>query len=84
MEIAMKPTASKDPKDQKGEGSYAGARQYNEGVKDHVLHHDVEKEARDAAPRTAAEDQQMKDAEREGASRSKGEDPALRKSKPPK
>ncbi|APV50658.1 hypothetical protein BWI17_13750 [Betaproteobacteria bacterium GR16-43] len=81
MEIAMKPTVSKDPK---GEGSYAGTRQYNEGVKDHVQHHDIEKEARDAEPRTAAEAQEMKDAEREGASRSKGEDPSVRKSKPSK
>lgn len=79
MKPTESPAASKDLKDQKGEGSYSGTRQYNEGVKDHVLHHDIEKEARAAAPRTAAEEKEMQDAERVGASRAKGEDPALTK-----
>ena len=68
-----------------GEGNYEATRKYNEGLKDHVQHHDIEKEARDAAPKSDAEAKEMKDAEREAASRSKGEDPALKgKSKPPK
>ena len=68
-----------------GEGNYEASRKYNEGLKDHVQHHDIEKEARNAAPKNEAEAKEMKDAEREAASRSKGEDPALNpKSKPSK
>jgi hypothetical protein len=68
-----------------GEGNYEASRKYNEGLKDHVQHHDIEKEARDAAPRNETEAKEMKDAEREAASRSKGEDPALKaKSNPSK
>ena len=58
---------------QYGEGSYSGTRQYNEGMKDHVRHHDVEREARSAAPRTAAEEKEMEEAERIGRSKSRGE-----------
>jgi hypothetical protein len=57
---------------QYGEGNYKATRDYNRGMKDHVEHHDVEKEARDAAPRTAAEEKEMEDAERIGRSRAKG------------
>ena len=58
---------------QYGEGSYSGTRQYNQGVKDHMEHHDVEREARDAAPRSASEEKEMEDAEREGRSKARGE-----------
>jgi hypothetical protein len=58
---------------QYGEGSYSGTRQYNEGLKDHVEHHDIEREARDAQPRTAAEEKEMQEAERVGRSKSRGE-----------
>ena len=58
---------------QYGEGNYKATRQYNEGMKEHVQHHDIEKEARDAAPRTAAEEKEMEEAERIGRSKSKGE-----------
>ncbi len=58
---------------QYGEGNYKATRQYNDGLKDHVEHHDIEREARDAAPRTAAEEQQMAEAERIGRSKSRGE-----------
>lgn len=58
---------------QYGEGSYSGTRQYNEGVKEHMQHHDVEREARDAAPRTAAEEREMEEAERLGRGKSRGE-----------
>lgn len=57
-----------------GEGSYEGTRQYNEGMKEHVRHHDIEKEARDAAPKTAAEEKEMQEAEAKGKARSRGED----------
>ena len=58
---------------QYGEGNYKATRQYNAGLKDHVEHHDIEKEARDAAPRNAKEEQEMEEAERIGRSHSKGE-----------
>ena len=58
---------------QYGEGSYSGTRQYNEGVKEHMQHHDVEREARNAEPRSAAEEKEMEEAERVGRSRSRGE-----------
>jgi hypothetical protein len=56
---------------QYGEGSYSGTRQYNEGLKEHVQNHDIEKEARDAAPRSDEEAREMEDAERKGRSRAK-------------
>ena len=56
---------------QYGEGNYKATRQYNEGLKDHVEHHDVEKEARDAAPKSEAEQREMDEAERIGKSKSK-------------
>ena len=58
---------------QYGEGSYSGTRQYNEGVKEHMQNHDVEKEARDAAPKSDAEARDMERAEDAGRSRAKGE-----------
>jgi len=57
-----------------GEGNYEATRQYNEGLKEHVLHHDIEKEARDAAPKTPAEATEMRDAEAAGKARSRGDD----------
>ena len=59
---------------QYGEGNYAATRQYNEGMKEHVENHDIEREARDAAPRSAAEAEEMENAERIGRSRARGED----------
>ena len=58
---------------QYGEGNYKATRQYNEGLKEHVEHHDIEKDARDAAPKSAAEDREMEEAERIGKSRAKGD-----------
>lgn len=58
---------------QYGEGNYKATRQYNEGVKDHMQHHDVEKEARDAAPKSDAEARDMERAEEIGRSRAKGD-----------
>lgn len=58
---------------QYGEGNYKATRQYNEGMKEHVQHHDIEREARDAAPRTAAEEREMEEAERVARGKSKGE-----------
>ena len=57
---------------QYGEGNYKATRDYNRGVKEHVENHDVEKEARDAAPRSEAEAREMEEAEREGKERARG------------
>ena len=59
--------------EQYGEGSYKGTRQYNEVLKDHVEHHDIEGDARRAAPRSEEEAREMEEAERIGRSKSKGE-----------
>lgn len=58
---------------QYGEGNYKGTRDYNRGLKDHVEHHDIEKEARDAAPRSDSEEKEMEEAERFAKSKSRGE-----------
>ena len=57
---------------QYGEGNYKAARDYNRGLKDHVEHHDIEKEARDAAPQSEQEANEMEDAERVGRERARG------------
>jgi hypothetical protein len=57
-----------------GEGNYKATRQYNQGLKDHVENHDIEREARDAEPRSAAEAREMEEAERIGRSKSRGEE----------
>ena len=57
---------------QYGEGNYKATRDYNRGLKEHVEHHDIEKDARDAAPRSEEEAREMEEAEREGRSRAKG------------
>ena len=56
---------------QYGEGNYKATREYNAGVKDHMQHHDVEKEARDAAPKSEQEKREMEQAEQLGKSKSK-------------
>ena len=58
---------------QYGEGNYKATRQYNEGLKEHVQNHDIEKEARDAAPKSPAEAKEMEDAERIAKGRARGE-----------
>ena len=37
---------------QYGEGNYKATRDYDRGLKEHLKSHDVEREARDAAPRS--------------------------------
>lgn len=58
---------------QYGEGNYEATRKYNADLKEHLANNDTEKEARDAAPQSAAEAKEMEDAEREGKSRAKGD-----------
>ena len=57
---------------QYGEGNYKATRDYNRGLQEHVEHHDIEKDARDAAPKNEQEAREMEEAEREGLSRAKG------------
>jgi hypothetical protein len=57
-----------------GEGNYKATRQYNEGLKEHVEHHDIEKEARDAAPKSPDEEREMEEAERIARSRGRGDE----------
>jgi hypothetical protein len=56
-----------------GEGNYKATQDYNKGLKEHVEHHDIEKEARDAEPKSEQEARELDEAERVGRSRSKGE-----------
>lgn len=62
-----------DEGQQYGEGNYKATRQYNEGLKEHVQSHDIEREARDAEPRSAAEEREMEEAERVARGKSRGE-----------
>jgi hypothetical protein len=64
---------------QYGEGNYKATRDYNAGLKEHVEHHDIEREARDAEPRSEEEARELEAAECEGRSRSKGEGEEARK-----
>jgi len=57
---------------QYGEGNYKATRDYDSGLKEHMQTHDVEREARDAAPRSEEEARQMKEAEDKGRSKARG------------
>jgi len=69
---------------QYGEGNYQATRDYAKGLKEHMQSHDIQKEARDAAPKSDAEAADMERAEEKGRSRARGdskdvpEDPAER------
>lgn len=68
-------TEKQQPRQDKehGEGNYKATRDYNKGLAEHLKTHDVEREARDAEPRSEEEARQMEEAEREGRKHSKGE-----------
>jgi hypothetical protein len=57
-----------------GEGNYKATRQYLGGLKEHIEHHDIEAEARAAAPRTPEEAKELEEAERIARSRAKAKD----------
>lgn len=63
-----------DTPQQMGEGSYEGARDYKERTERYVKNADVEADAEKAKPRSEQEAREMKQAEDEGKSHSKGED----------
>ena len=54
-----------------GEGNYAATRDYNERTKKFLKTADVEKAARDAAPHSEAEAEELQAAEAKGLSRAK-------------
>lgn len=58
---------------QMGEGSYEGTRDYNKRTQEYLKSHDVQKDAEAAKPRSDQEAREMKDAEEEGKSHSRGE-----------
>jgi hypothetical protein len=57
---------------QHGEGNYQATRDYDRGVKEHLRTHDVEREARDAAPRSPEEAREMQQAEDLGKKKAQG------------
>ena len=63
-----------------GEGNYAASRQYNEAAKKFAQSGKVERAAREAAPKTPAEADELRRAEDAGKSRAKEEDPELHES----
>lgn len=63
-----------------GEGDYRAARRHRSKAQQFVAGNDTEKLAREAAPRSEAEQQEMLEAERKGRARAKGSKPANRPS----
>jgi hypothetical protein len=63
-----------DKPQQMGEGSYEASRDYKERIERYVKNADVEADAEKAKPRSEQEAREMKQAEDEGKSHSKGED----------
>ncbi len=57
---------------QYGEGNYKATRDYDRGLKEHIETHDVEREARDAAPRSEEEAREMQQAEDLGRKKAQG------------
>lgn len=61
-----------------GEGDYRAARRHRSKVQQFVATSDTEKLAREAAPRSEAEQQAMLEAERQGRAKAKGRKPGNR------
>ena len=55
-----------NPSQVEGEGSYTAARRHRKSVEDYIEGHDVEQDARNAAPDDARQAQEMEEAERKG------------------
>lgn len=71
-DVQPKPTA-KNVEQQMGEGSYEATRDYQENIAEYLKKADVEADAKAAKPSSAAQAQELENAEREGKSHSKGE-----------
>ncbi|MGH8800376.1 MAG: hypothetical protein ACREX7_09030 [Casimicrobiaceae bacterium] len=68
-----------------GEGNYKAAREFDTAEAAFVKSGRVDQAARDAAPKTPAEEADLAKAEQDARSRAKEEDPALRRrTSPPK
>jgi hypothetical protein len=67
-----------------GEGDYEAARRYRQRSENYVAHGDAEQAARDAAPKSSREAEDMKAAEAAGKKRAKGEDPAFKRRAAPR
>ena len=77
----MNPTDpnARSPDTVQGEGDYQAARRYDKAQHDFARSGKVEKAAHDAQPADAKEAEEMRQAEKEGRSHAKGEDPALQR-----
>ena len=62
-----------------GEGNYKAAKEFDDAEKAFVQSGKVEEAARNAAPKSKAEEEELNRAEQAARARSKGEDPALRR-----
>jgi lysophospholipase L1-like esterase len=71
MKQSDKPSAKPAGNQVEGEGSYSGARQYDEATREFLKKGKVEQAARDAAPKSGAEAAEMDAAEEEGRSHAK-------------
>ena len=69
----------KKPGKIQGEGNYEAAKQFDDAEKAFVQSGRVEQAARDAAPKSKAEEEELNRAEQAARSRARGEDPALRR-----
>lgn len=71
--------ANSDKKSVQGEGDYNAARRYNKASKEFVDSGAVPDAARDAAPHSQVEAQELEDAEQVGLDHAKGEDPQVKR-----
>jgi len=69
-------TQHPDPSKVQGEGDYDASRRYREDVENFLEKADVERLAKDAAPKSAREARDLALAQERGESRTKGDDPA--------
>lgn len=72
---AQKPGLDKEH----GEGNYKASREYNDATREFVESGQVDEAAKQAKPRTRQEQEEMRQAEKAGRDKSKGEDPKLYK-----
>lgn len=60
-----------------GEGDRESARRYRKDVEEHREDHDVDDEARRAAPKSPEQREELEKAEKKGRKRAREEDPAI-------
>jgi hypothetical protein len=69
----------KKPDKVHGEGNYAASKQFDDAQKAFVQSGKAEQAARNIAPKSKAEEDELNRAEQAAKARSKGEDPAVRR-----